>query len=185
MSSFNIATRYANALMVLASEKDELQSISQDMELILSGIISSKELRAILKSPVIKTEKKQDILNQIFQEKINGISASFIEFVVKKKREDILVDILRRFKELYNQKVGRVEAQVVSTVNLSNEQKQQLHESLEEYTKKDVTSIYSTDEALIGGFIVKINDTILDASVRHQLKKLKKQLLEQQNLIVN
>ena len=59
MSSYNIATRYANALMQLAAEKSVLKQVAEDMELVFNGIVYSKELRTILKSPVIKTQKKE------------------------------------------------------------------------------------------------------------------------------
>ena len=84
---------------------------------------------------------------------------------------------------MYFIKVNRVEAQVTSSVELSGLQKNQMQNSLEQYTQKNVASVYSTDESLIGGFIVKINDTVLDASVKQQLNKLRKKLFEQQNVI--
>ena len=183
MSSYNIATRYANALMELAAEKSILKQVAEDMELVFNGIVYSKELRTILKSPVIKTEKKEVILNEIFKNKISDVSTKFIQFVVKKNREDQIYNILKRFRDLYFIKVNRVEAQVTSSVELSGSQKNQLQSSLEQYTQKNVASVYSTDESLIGGFIVKINDTVLDASVKQQLNKLRKKLFEQQNVV--
>lgn len=185
MSSYNIATRYANALMELATEKNVLKQVADDMELVFNGIASSKELRTILKSPVIKTEKKEAILNAIFNSKIGDVSANFIQFVVKKNRGNLIYDILKRFKELYYLRINRVEAQVVSSVELTEQQKDQLRKSLEQYTQKDVTSLFSIDDSIIGGFIVKINDTLLDASIKQQLNKLRKKLLEQQNIVLN
>ena len=69
MSSYNISTRYANALMALATEKNILKEVADDMQLVFNGIAGSKELRTILKSPVINPEKKEAILNSIFKEK--------------------------------------------------------------------------------------------------------------------
>ena len=185
MSSYNIATRYANALMELAAEKNVLQQVADDMELVFKGIAYSKELRTILKSPVIKTEKKESILNEIFKGKISDVSANFLQFVVKKNREDLIYDILKRFKELYFSRINLVEAQVTSSVELTEQQKDQLQNSLEQYTQKDVTSSFSIDDSIIGGFVVKINDTVLDSSVKQQLSKLRKKLFEQQNVVVN
>ena len=185
MSSYNIATRYAKALMQLATEKDILEQVSRDMELVYNGITSSKELRTVLKSPVIKTEKKQTILTNIFGKKISVVSSDFIRFIVDKNREDLIHEILKRFKELYNLRINRVEAEVVSSIDLTNHQKEELYSSLVEYTQKEVLLNYSLDESLIGGFIVKINDTVLDASIKQQLSKLRKKLFEQQHLVVN
>lgn len=185
MSSYNIATRYANALMELATENNVLKQVADDMELVFNGIASSKELRTILKSPVIKTEKKEAILNDIFKSKIGDVSTNFLQFVVKKNRENFIYDILKRFKELYYLRINRVEAKVLSSVELTELQKDQLQSSLEQYTKKDVTSVFSIDDSIIGGFVVKINDTVLDASIKQQLNKLRKKLFEQQNIVLN
>lgn len=185
MSSYNIATRYATALMNIASEKEILTEVSYDMELVREGISSSKDLKVMLKSPIIKMAQKEEVLRQIFQKKINVVSSEFIQFVITKNRENLLFDILLRFKDLYNNKINRVEAKVVSSVELSDGQKNILQKSLEEYTKMEVVSFYSVDESIIGGFIVKINDTVLDSSVKQQLRKLRKNLLQQANLVVN
>ena len=185
MSSYNIATRYANALMELATEKNVLKQVADDMELVFNGIAYSKELRTILKSPVIKTEKKESILNEIFKNKIGDVSANFLQFVIKKNRENLIYDILKRFKELYYLKINRVEANVTSSVELTEQQKDQLQDSLEQFTQKDVTSIFSIDDSIIGGFVVKINDTVFDASIKQQLNKLRKKLLEQPNIVLN
>ncbi|VAX24976.1 ATP synthase delta chain [hydrothermal vent metagenome] len=185
MSSYNVATRYANALMELASEKDILNQVADDMQIVFNGIASSKELRTILKSPVIRPEKKEAILNDIFKDKVGDETNSFIQFIVKKNREDIIYDILKRFKELYNIKINRVEAHIKSFVELTEAQKEQLQNSLEEFTKKEVMPFYSIDESLIGGFVVKINDTVLDSSIKQQLDRLRKKLFEQNDIILN
>ena len=185
MSSYNIATRYANALMELATEKNVLKQVADDMELVFNGIAYSKELRTILKSPVIKTEKKEAILNEIFNSRIGDISTSFIQFIVEKNREDLIYDILKRFKELYYLRINRVEAKITSSVELTEQQMDQLQSSLEKYTQKDVTSIFAIDDSIIGGFVVKINDTVLDASIKQQLNKLRKKLFEQQSIALN
>ena len=185
MSSYNIATRYANALMELATEKNVLKQVADDMELVFNGIAESKELRTVLKSPVIKTEKKEAILNEIFNSRIGDISTSFIQFIVEKNREDLIYDILKRFKELYYLRINRVEAKITSSVELTEQQMDQLQSSLEKYTQKDVTSIFAIDDSIIGGFVVKINDTVLDASIKQQLNKLRKKLFEQQSIALN
>ena len=185
MSSYNIATRYANALMELATEKNVLKQVADDMELVFNGIAYSKELRTILKSPVIKTEKKETILNEIFKNRIGEVSANFLQFVIKKKRENLIYDILKRFKELYYLRINRVEAKITSSVELTEQQKDQLQSSLEKHTQKDVTSIFAIDDSIIGGFVVKINDTVLDSSIKQQLNKLRKKLFEQQSIALN
>ena len=177
MSNFNISTRYAKALMEFAEGKESVERVSVDMVLLENALSSSKELRAVLKSPVINKEKKKLVLQDIFGEKTSKVSMDFIFFVNSKNRESILFDISKRYNEIRNNQLNRINAEVVSTVDFSDEQKSSLQKQLNEFSQKDVISTYKIDESLIGGFTVRMNDTVIDASVKQQLNKLRKSLI--------
>ncbi len=101
----------------------------------------------------------------------------FVFFVNRKNRESILFDISKRYNEIRNNQLNRINAEVVSTVDFSDEQKSSLQKQLNEFSQKDVISTYKIDESLIGGFTVRMNDTVIDASVKQQLNKLRKILV--------
>jgi F-type H+-transporting ATPase subunit delta len=126
MSNFNISTRYANALIEFAQEKDSLEQVSDDMILVENVLSDSKELRTVLKSPVINNAKKKSILQEIFVDKTSKVSMEFILFVNIKNRESILFDIAKRYNALRNIKLKRVETEINSTVDFSDEQKKYL-----------------------------------------------------------
>jgi len=178
MSSFNISTRYANAFMEFADEKKSLEQASKDMLMLEKALINSKDLKAILKSPVINKEKKEVIIKEIFGSKVEKVTLEFLLFINKKDRENILLDIAKRFNEIRNIKLNRVEAEIVSVIDFSEEQKNLLHKQLKKISDKEVIPSFITDESLIGGFTVKINDTVIDSSVKQQLKKLRKSLVK-------
>lgn len=177
MSNFNISTRYAKALMDFAIEKNALEEVSNDMILMDEILSNSKDLKIVLKSPVINKVKKRSILQEIFADKVNKVSMEFILFVNNKGRENILLDISKRYNAIRNIKLNRVEAEIVSSVNFSDDQKSILQKQLVEFSDKEVIPSFHIDESLIGGFTVKINDTVIDASVKQQLKKLRKNLV--------
>jgi F-type H+-transporting ATPase subunit delta len=177
MSNFNISTRYANALLDFAEEKNALEQVSEDMIFVEKILSDSKDLKIVLKSPIINKEKKRKILQEIFTDKVNKVSLEFILFVNSKSRESILHDISKRYNAIRNIKLNRVEAEIVSTIEFSDEQKNNLQKQLVEFSNKEVISTFHTDDSLIGGFTVKINDTVIDASVKQQLKKLRKNLV--------
>jgi F-type H+-transporting ATPase subunit delta len=97
--------------------------------------------------------------------------------VNSKNRESILFDIAKRFNEIRNIKLNRVEAEIISSIDFSDEQKNRLQKQLEEHSKKEIIPKFKIDESLIGGFTIKMNDTVIDASVKQQLKKLRKSLV--------
>ena len=177
MSNFNISTRYAKALMEFAEGKESVEQVSVDMVLLENALYSSKELRAVLKSPVINKEKKKLVLQDLFGEKVSKVSMDFIFFVNSKNRESILFDISKRYNEIRNNQLNRVNAEVVSTVDFSDEQKDNLQKQLNEFSQKNVIPTYKLDESLIGGFTVRMNDIVIDASVKQQLNKLRKILV--------
>ena len=174
---FNISTRYAKALMEFADDKKSLEQVSDDMILVEDVLTNSKELRAVLKSPVINNKKKESILQELFADKTNKVTTEFILFVNNKNRESILLDISKRYNEIRNIILNRVEAEIYSTVDFSDEQKSSLQKQLTEFSQKEIIPTFKTDESLIGGFTVKVNDTVIDASVKQQLIKLRKSLV--------
>ncbi len=185
MSVYRISYRYANSLMQLAEEKKIFEKVSEDAELIFNTLNSSKELRSVLKSPVIKFNDKKSLLQKIFEKKISNETASFVSFVVEKNREDILFDIFKEFIALADKKNGIVKARVVSASDLNDQLKQRLISELSRKTNKKVSANYNVDTNLIGGFIVRIEDTVYDASVKHQLNLLRKKFSEEINLSNN
>ena len=171
--------------MQLAEEKKIFSKVSDDAELIFNTLNSSKELRSVLKSPVVKSNDKKSLLQKIFEKKINPETESFIIFVVEKNREDILFDIFKEFIVLADKKNGIVKAKVVSASDLNDQLRQRMTDDLSKKTNKKVSANYNVDANLIGGFIVRIEDTVYDASVKHQLNLLRKKFSEEINLSNN
>ncbi len=177
MSSFNISTRYAKAFMEFAESKNLFKQASDDMIMLEETLSNSKELKVVLNSPVINKDKKESIIKEIFTKKVDVLTLDFLLFVNKKNRENLLFDIVKRYNEIRNIKLNRVEAEIVSSINFSDAQKDEMQQQLKELSKKEVIPNFKTDESLIGGFTVKINDTVIDASVKQQLKKLRRSLV--------
>lgn len=178
MGILNIANRYANALMEFAIEKELLEKVSADVDLIYNTLKASRELQVLLTSPVLKQDKKLGILEDIFSNKISGEVLTFLHFIIKKNREDVLFQMMKQYLELRDQKLGIINAEVTSSLELIDEHKEKLRMKLEDYTRKKVKISFSLDNKLIGGFVVRIGDTVLDASIKHQLELLKEQFLK-------
>ena len=82
-----IAKRYANALLGLSIEMNVLEKIKKDIDLFISVCNSNKDLRLLLKSPIIKPDKKMAILKDIFEGNIHKISLSYFMIITRKRRE--------------------------------------------------------------------------------------------------
>lgn len=185
MALFKVSNRYAGALINLSESKGIFENVSNDIELMYSAISGSKEFRVMLASPVIKESVKLSILEELFSSKVSPESMTFIRFIVDKNRENILVDILKRYLELRDIKLGFVNVEITSAVEINSEQEKEIKNKLQEITGKNVRMKFHLNPSIIGGMLIRIGDTIMDSSVAHQLELLKKRFLEESPVIVN
>lgn len=181
MSVFNIASRYANAFFQYAESNNILEKVYPDFELLENSFAQSKELRSFLSSPIIKLEKKKAALEVLFKDKVLEETWNFIEFVLKKNREIYFLEIFKQFNEIKNSKLGIIKTIVNTNFSLDDASRENIKYQLEKFTGKKVLVEHRLDENLLGGFIARFGDTIIDASFENQLKKLKKKLIENIN----
>lgn len=166
------ARRYAKSLLDYAIEQNELAAVAADMDLISNTCQSHRELRRMLKSPIIKAEKKLTIIQKIFSGEIGTISLSFLELIAAKQREAILPEIANAFIKAYRTYLGIVTAEITSTLPLAETERTKAVEFVKKMGKK-VELIEKIDENIIGGFIIRIGDKQYDASVVNRIKTIR------------
>jgi F-type H+-transporting ATPase subunit delta len=177
MVDYKVSYRYATSLLEMGEDKNILEVIADNVELILNALTENPKLRRMLENPIIKPHTKLSILKEIFSSQINTATMNFLGFLINKNREDLLYDIFRKFVELYNEKLGMVNVEVETAFEFDEEQMLRLKNRLEEYLNKKARFNFIINKNIVGGFIAKIGDTVYDASLRHQLDLLKKQFL--------
>lgn len=174
--STKAARRYANAFLEISLEKDVLEKSREDMLLIKNTIEASDELRLFLKNPIVKKDQKKAAVDAIFKDKVQDITLQLYELLLKKDRESLLEDISRNFIELYNLHKGIIEVGVTSAKELEDAQLKALKKNIERTTGKKVEFKTKVDEELIGGLKIRIEDTVVDGSVKFKLNQLKDRL---------
>jgi F-type H+-transporting ATPase subunit delta len=177
MNISKVAKRYANSLLENSIEKGILENVSKDVEFILHTLEISSELKRFLSSPVIKSDLKKSILKEIFENRISHFTSDFLNFVVDKKREDILLNILEKFIELKDDYQGIVRLEIKSAFALDDNLSKLIIKKFEEIFNKKVEAKFILDVNLLGGFVARYKDTVYDASIIHQLEKLKNNLI--------
>lgn len=174
MSEFKVASRYAKSLIDLSQEQGNLETVRKDMEQFIAVLRASKELQAVLKNPIIKQDKKNNILNRLFSEKIHPSITAFFNIMVRKGRGGILYATAKEFIREYNEVKGIVNATVTSAVALSTANLNALKKVIASEINADVILENKIDESLIGGFVVKVGDRQIDASIAGKLQKLER-----------
>lgn len=175
MNNGKISVRYARALFESALEKKLLDRVYQDMVFILD-ICSLPEMKEFLNSPIIVPTKKIEILHKITDKKIDNLTLSFIDLVVNKERESFLPSIARTFKHETKQFRGITESVLTTAVKVGPEIRQQISDLISGLFKTKVELTEIVNKEIIGGFILKIEDNYIDASVKNKLRKIEKEL---------
>lgn len=178
MSEFKVASRYAKSLIDLAKEQNALEAIHGDMLQVIDVIKSNSNLRAVLKNPIIKLDKKSNILKAVFGAKAHAAVISFFDLLVKKGRAGVIYATAKEFVSEYNREKGIVEASVVSAVPLSKEHQNEIISLIKKDYGNEVILTNEVDANLIGGFILRVGDKQVDTSIASQLNKLEQHLSE-------
>ncbi len=179
MRQYKVAKRYSNALFTLAVEQGKLEEVNNDMQLISS--VKHEELKRVLRSPVIRPDKKISIFKAVFEGKLSTLTFSFFNLIFSKGRAVALEDIELAFKEQYNLHKGLHILQFTSahpvSVELMNEIRLRV-QNLERFKGKKVQIVEHVDPTLVGGFVLQLGDQLFDASIRNDLRHIKKQFIE-------
>lgn len=176
MSSYRISSRYAKSLIDLAMEQGKLDRVLEDMTYFAEAA-KVRDLALLLKSPIVKPDKKEKVLEAVFGNRIDALTASFIRIILRKGRESGLAEIAQEFITQYREIKGISIVEIVSAQPLPEEALQAIRKKLIDMklTRETVKFKTSVDPDLIGGFVISFEDKLYDASVRHQLDLLRKE----------
>jgi len=174
-----VATRYAKSLLELCLEQGNLDATLADLET-MEASLESKDLMYLLKSPIVKTEKKLKIYQEVFGSKMGKLSNSFFELLFKKGREAHLPVIIEEFKSQVNTHRGISSVTLTSATPIGEEVLTQIKKGLAESseTLAEIKVETEVDPSLIGGFKLMIGDKLYDASVAHKLERLRKEFAQ-------
>ena len=176
MNDSKISVRYSRALFLSALEKKILDKVNQDM-IFISEICKVPETREFLHSPIIVPSKKAAIFHKMLGENVEAITLSLIDLVVKNGREIFLPAIARVFIHETMKYKGITESVLITAYKVDNKVKRQITELIAEVFKTKVELKEIIDNEIIGGFILRVDDNYIDASVRNKLQKIKKELI--------
>ncbi|RKQ63158.1 ATP synthase F1 subcomplex delta subunit [Thermovibrio guaymasensis] len=171
-----IARRYAKALAeVLPDEK--LEKVLKEVEALLQ-FFDEKALK-YFKSPVVPVEKKRVLLEQVLLKvEVTDELKKILLLMARRNRLGLLKDFKEEFESFVNSRLGIVKAEITSASELDQETLDKIAKKIEELFGKRAEIVVKLDPSIIGGFIVKVADKVLDASIKTQLENLKKAIAD-------
>lgn len=176
MLEIRLGTRYAKSILGLAKERNELEAVVKDFQLINDICVQNPDFVGMLRSPLINPAKKEKIIKAVLSSgKLTELTTKFIEIVIRKRREMYLYDIADRFLHLYDVEKNVTRGILVSAVPLTDDQKASIVQAAEKAMKTTFIVKEEIDADLIGGFVLKVGDKIYDGSLSAGLRKLKQE----------
>ena len=171
--------RYALALFELSSEKSETEEIEKNISLILRTCDSNPEFINFLKNPTNRLEIQSKIFNEIAKiMRLNKTLSNFLQLLIKKRRIFFLDKILEKFMKLTSKKKGEIKAVLISSKNLSQEERNNINQEISKAIKSKLDFTYKTDESLISGVKIQVGSLLIDTSVSNKLKRIKELIIE-------
>ena len=173
MTDSKVARRYAKSLLILASEKNLSEKVFSDMELIKNTCIQSHDLALLLKSPIVNGDKKDAVIKGVFNGKVDNVTMTFMDLMIKKGRETHLVGISQEYINLYKDMIGVRVAYVTTATALDAAGREQVLSVVKQMKGDKIELVESVNKNIIGGFVLRIGDEQFDASVLKKLRQLK------------
>jgi F-type H+-transporting ATPase subunit delta len=179
MRNPRLASRYAKSLLDLAIEQNSVDSTLQDMQLLDAISAQSKEFVNMLRSPIIKADKKQQIITAVVGDKLSPLTKAFVVLMSNKGRETYLPEIAQAFLDRYKEMKNIKTVKLTSASPLSDTLKDAIRSKLiASMPGVQVELKEEINPELIGGFVLRYDDKLVDASIRRDLSDVKAQFLK-------
>ncbi len=173
-----VSKTYGEALFELAMEENRAQEMLEEILDLKTALSENPDFDKLMKHPGVPKQEKLQVIREIFKGRVSNELAGFLEIVVSKERYNDLPAIFAYFTDKVKeaQKIGV--AFVASAVELTETQKEKVCTRLLETTSYEQMEMhYSVDPSLIGGMVIRVNDRVVDSSIRTKLNNMTKQLL--------
>jgi F-type H+-transporting ATPase subunit delta len=178
MNEGKISVRYSKALFLIAREKGLVEKVREDMLYILE-LTSLEDVKDLLISPVIENSVKKSALNALLKGKIEDLSMDMVNLTVNNNREMFLQGIARAYINVADKFNGITKATLTTAKDISDKVKRDIVSLIEKGLNTSVDLAEIIDPGITGGFMLKVEDTFIDGSVKSQLRKIRKQLKEE------
>ena len=175
-----VARSYADTLLALAQRQggDAMEVYGRSIEEVAEVLRQEPRVRAFLESPGIDRDAKKQALRASFKGRVPEMFLRFLLVVVDKGRERLFPEIALAYRDKVDELLGRVRAEVTTAMDADPVLRVDIQRSLEARLGRAVIPTFRVDPELLGGLVVRVEDQIIDASLRRRFSDLRRRLLE-------
>jgi F-type H+-transporting ATPase subunit delta len=172
-----VSRRYAKALLSIGQEDGNYEQYGDDLQEFAEFCAANEEFLGVMANRIFPIADRRKVLDAVLEKSsFSGLLKDFLRLLLEKERIGAVGDVAEYFQKFTDDLSNITRARIITAKPLKQEAHDNLIAVLEKLTSKKVKTVVSTDETLIGGLVVKIGDTLLDGSVKAQLKGLKESL---------
>ena len=170
-----IAQVYSRSLFEVAKEQDKLDAIRDQLGEFTDALNDNRDLQVFLFSPYFSTVEKKEGLHKVL-DGADPAFANFLDLLVEKHRMPALFRIRRQFEERWQEENRLLPVQVTSAIELDDETVEQISSSIAEQTDRRIELSTEVNPEILGGIVLRVGNSILDASIRNRLEQVRRQL---------
>ncbi len=171
-----LAARYAKSLIDLSIERNQLEKVFSDMQWLQLVCKSSREFVNVLRSPIIKSDKKEKIIDAVTAGKVSELTAAFIHLLVQKGRERNLPEIISCIYQSVQRIQTYLYCKAYNRCSMSEELKDAIVKQIQSVSEMQTIELETAVKPeLIGGFVLQVGDKLVDASIAYDLKEIARQ----------
>lgn len=172
------AKNYSKALVEMVRDNViSFEDLSKDLAAVSEILETSQDLRLTLENPTVSEEVKSQIIEEVFKNEVHPQVVSFLKVLIDKNRFSEFSQIKADY-EIKLDDVNKIQAvEITSAVELSEEYRERILQKLSEKLQKNIRPNWKVDENIIAGLIYRINDNVIDTSIKSKLDKLNKNLM--------
>jgi ATP synthase F1 delta subunit len=168
-----IARVYARSLFEVAKEQDKLDVVREQLGEVADAVSADRELQIFFFSPYFSTEEKEEGLRKVI-DGADPVVLNFLELLVEKHRMPALFRIRRVYDELWEHENKLLPVEITSAVELDEETARRIGDQIGKQTGQHVELTKTVDPDIIGGLVLRVGNSILDASIRTRIETLRK-----------
>ena len=171
------ARRYAQAVFAIALDQGEPDRWLDDLAL-LSDSMANEEFANFLDAPQITLGQKTDLIEESLGDSVDRLALNLISLLASRSSARLLPGITEAYQEMLDAHNGVERAVIISAVPLSDEQKGRIEATLKGIVGSDVTSTSRVEPQILGGFVARVGDKVIDGSTRTRLDELRRDLVQ-------
>jgi ATP synthase F1 delta subunit len=172
-----IAQVYARALFEVAQEQEKLDEVREQLGQFADALNESSDLRVFFFSPYFSTDEKKDGLHRALQDADPAI-VNFLEALLERHRMPVIFRVRDEYERLWDSENKLLPVEVTSAVDLDAATVKSIGDRIGEQTGQRVELTSTVDPSILGGIVLRVGNSILDASIKHRLDQLRKHVAQ-------